>query len=99
MTVDHRWYSILDDLEAHLQYQAEALEAGQFELIAAFAVPPGLGSMPPNLGPRYALLSARSDELIGQVTERRDEIARRLATLPRPRPAARPVACYFDTSA
>ena len=89
MTVDHRWYSILDDLEAHLQYQAEALEAGQFELIAAFAVPPGLGSMPPNLGPRYALLSARSDELIGQVTERRDEIGAAAGDAPAPAPGRR----------
>jgi hypothetical protein len=99
VTVDHRWYSVLDDLDAHLRYQDEALAAGQFELIAAFPVPPGLGALPPNLGPRFAALSAHSDELIRHVTERRDEIARRLATLPRPRPAERPIPCYFDTSA
>jgi len=99
VTVDHRWYSVLDDLDAHLRYQAEAFDAGQFELIAAFEVPTGLGAMPANLGPRWALLSAASDELIRRVTERRDEIARRLATLPRRRPVERPIACYFDTSA
>ena len=99
MTADNRWYSILDDLDAHLQYQAAALEAGQSELIEAFAVPPGLGDLPANLGPRFALLSARSEELIREVTARRDEIGRRLADLPRRRPAGRPVACYLDTSA
>jgi len=99
VTADNRWYSVLDDLDAHLQYQAAALEADQAELIVPFTAPPGLGTMPPNLAPRLALLSARSDELIRQVAERRDEIGRRLAALPRPRPAERPIACYFDTSA
>ena len=103
MTVDHRWYSILDDLDAHLRYQAAAFEAGQPELIVAFPLPPGLGALPPNLEPRFACLRARSDELIRAVTARRDDIGRRLALFPRRRvaeqPAARPVACYFDTSA
>jgi len=96
---DNRWYSVLDDLDAHLLTQEEAFSVGQAELIVAFEVPPGLGALPPNLGPRFALLARRSDDLLHAVAARRDEIAQRLAALPRRRSAPRPTACYLDTSA
>jgi hypothetical protein len=99
MTGDNRWYSVLDDLDAHLLQQEEALELGQAELIVAFEVPPGLGPLPANLEPRFALLGRRSDDLLRAVATRRDAIARRLAALPRPRATPPPTACYLDTSA
>ena len=99
MTGDNRWYSVLDDLDAHLLRQEDALELGQAELIVAFEVPPGLGPLPPNLEPRFALLSRRSAALIREVATRRDAIAHRLAALPRHRATPRPVASYLDTSA
>ena len=64
---DNRWYSVLDDLDAHLLTQEEAFSVGQAELIVAFEVPPGLGALPPNLGPRFALLARRSDALLHAV--------------------------------
>jgi hypothetical protein len=98
MTGDNRWYSVLDDLDAHLLQQEEALELGQAALIVAFEVPPGLGPLPENLAPRFALLGRRSDDLLGEVATRRDAVARRLAALPRHRATPRPTACYLDTS-
>ncbi|MFI5042196.1 MAG: hypothetical protein ACHQNA_10185 [Acidimicrobiales bacterium] len=98
MTGDNRWYSVLDDLDAHLLRQEEALDAGRPDLIVAFDPPSGLGPLPPNLEPRWALLGRRSADLLEHTTTRRDAIARRLATLPRRRTAPRPSACYLDTS-
>ena len=99
MTADNRWYSVLDDFDAHLQQQVDALETGHAELIVAFEMPPGIGSLPPNLEPRLEVLRRRSAELERVVATRRDEIARRLALLPRPRATARPFPSYLDTSA
>ena len=100
MNADNRWYSVLDDLDAHLQSQEEALAVGQAELIVAFAVPPGLGPLPPNLEPRFTTLGRRSTDLINKVATRRDAIAHRIDVLPRRRPVPlRPSACYLDTSA
>jgi len=98
MTGDNRWYSVLDDLDAHLLRQEEALELGQAALIVAFEVPPGLGPLPPNLEPRFALLGRRSDALLREIATRRDALAQRLAALPRHRATPRPTACYLDTS-
>ena len=98
MSGDNRWYSVLDDLDAHLLVQEEAFSVGQAELIVAFEVPSGLGPLPANLQPRFALLGRRSDDLLREVATRRDAIAQRLAALPRHRAAPRPTACYLDTS-
>ena len=96
---DNRWYSVLDDLDAHLQYQESVLDAGRPDLIVAFVLPPGLGSVPPNLEPRLDIMRRRTASLEAAVATRRDEIGRRLAALPRRRSSGRPVASYVDTSA
>jgi hypothetical protein len=98
MRYDNRWYSVLDDLDSHLTWQERALDEGHGDLIVAFPMPPGLGPLPPNLEPRMHRLRLRCDELVREVTARRDAAATRLALLPRPRAAARPPACYIDTS-
>jgi hypothetical protein len=99
MRHDNRWYSVLDDLDSHVTWQERVLAEGHADLIVAFPVPPGLGALPPNLEPRMHQLRLRCDELVREVTARRDAAASRLATLPR-RPAGgfRPPACYIDTS-
>ncbi len=99
MSDDNRWYSVLDDLDAHLHLQEEALDGGRPDEIIAFVLPPGLGPVPPNLEPRLSLMRRRTAALEEAVATRRDQIGRRLAALPRPRPTARPVASYLDTSA
>jgi hypothetical protein len=98
MTSDNRWYSVLDDLDAHLNQQADALEAGRPDLIVAFTLPPGIGSVPPNLEPRLDILRRRSAELGAVVTPRRHEDARGLATSPPRRPSGCPWAWDLDTS-
>ncbi len=98
MKVDNRWYSVLDDLDSHLAWQEQAVDEGHAEMIVAFPMPAGLGALPPNLEPRMRQLRLRCDELVREVTARRDAAASRLASLPRPRPAARPLACYIDTT-
>ena len=98
MNADNRWYSVLDDIEAHLQAQEAAFEAGQAGRIVAFPLPNGLGAVPPNLVPRLTALRDRTDELMHRVEARKQEINRRLAALPPKRPATRPVACYIDAS-
>ena len=95
---DNRWYSVLDDLDLHLQQQEDALDAGRPDLIVAFALPPGLGEVPPNLEPRLDMMRRRTAALEAAVVTRRDEIGRRLAALPRRREQARPAACYLDTA-
>jgi hypothetical protein len=96
---DNRWYSVLDDLDAHLGQQELAFEAGHAELIEAFVLPASLGAVPPNLQPRLDSVRRRSAALEAAVVTRRDEIGRRLGSLPRRRAEVRPVASYFDTSA
>ncbi|HZQ87351.1 MAG TPA: hypothetical protein VFA83_21085 [Acidimicrobiales bacterium] len=99
MSADNRWYSVLDDLDSHLAWQEQALAEGHADLIVAFAMPPGLGPLPPNLEPRMHRLRLRADELVREVTARRDAAASHLASLPRPpRASARPPACYIDTT-
>jgi len=98
MSVDNRWYSVLDDLDSHLAWQEQAVDEGHADVIVAFPMPAGLGVMPPNLEPRMRQLRLRCDELVREVTARRDAAAARLATLPRPRGGSRPPACYIDTS-
>jgi hypothetical protein len=98
MRFDNRWYSVLDDLDSHLAWQERAVDEGHADQIVAFPVPPGLGALPPNLEPRMRRLRLRCDELVREVTARRDAAASHLSLLPRPRAAARPPACYIDTS-
>ena len=43
----------------HLAWQEQALAEGHADLIVAFAVPPGLGALPPNLEPRMRHLRLR----------------------------------------
>ena len=99
MRFDNRWYSVLDDLDSHIAWQENALDEGHADLIVAFPMPPGLGPLPPNLEPRMRRLRLRCDELVREVTARRDAAAARLSTFPRlPRAASRPPACYLDTT-
>jgi hypothetical protein len=98
MRFDNRWYSVLDDLDSHLAWQEQAIDEGHADQIVAFPMPPGLGALPPNLAPRMRRLRLRCDELVREVTARRDAAASHMSLLPRPRAAARPPACYIDTS-
>jgi hypothetical protein len=82
MTVDHRWYSVLDDLDAHLREQEDALDAGLPDLVVAFALPPGLGSVPPNLEYRLEIMRRRGARIESALSWPH-EIGRRLVTLPR----------------
>ncbi len=83
--IDNRWYSVLDDFEAHHDGQADAIAAGRADLVAAFPQPPGLGALPPNLQGRASRLHRRSLELEASVADHRDDISRRLAAIPRRR--------------
>jgi len=99
MKPDNRWYSVLDDLDNHITWQESALAEGHADQIVAFSLPAGLGPLPPNLEPRMHQLRLRCDELVREVTARRDAAAARLSTFPRlPRAASRPPACYLDTT-
>jgi hypothetical protein len=61
--VDNRWYSVLDDIHAHLELQEAALAGGHIGPTGPFPLPPGLGPLPPNLGPRLTALSERTEVL------------------------------------
>jgi hypothetical protein len=69
MTNDNRWYSVLDDIDAHLEQQERALDAGRPDLVIAFALPPGLGPLPPNLQPRLDTMRRRTEVLEAAIAE------------------------------
>jgi hypothetical protein len=68
---DNRWYSVLDDIDAHLEQQERTLAAGRPDLVAAFALPPGLGPVPPNLEPRLDTMRRRTEALEAAIAEAR----------------------------
>jgi hypothetical protein len=71
MTDDNRWYSVLDDIDAHLERQERALDTGRPDLVVAFALPPGLGPVPPNLEPRLDTMRRRTEALEAAIAEGR----------------------------
>jgi len=60
MTNDNRWYSVLDDIDTHLEQQERALDAGRPDLVVAFALPPGRGPLPPNRQRPLSLISGQA---------------------------------------
>jgi len=96
-----RWEAALDELAEHLAAQRRSLAAGHPEELTAYSPPPRMGPVPDHLRHRLELLRAESSAVEAEVARLRDELARRLAALPRRRgKGANPTtACYIDVSA
>jgi hypothetical protein len=96
---EDRWQSLLDDLADHLADQLKALREGRLTDIGAFPVPKDLGRVPDRHAERLADLRAQADLLTAEASVRRNELARRLASMPRRPRNQRRSACYFDSNA
>lgn len=95
------WLTTLKALECHLDGQAELIEDGRYDEVAAFASPVGLPTLPRALVTRASELLDRAQALTDQGAALREDTLRRLAE-PQPRRpafAGPPVPAYVDQRA
>ena len=93
------WLTTLEALECHLDVQAELIENGWYDQVAAFAPPADLPPLPRALMARACELLDRAQALTVQASALRDNTLKRLARPSRVAGARRPVAAYVDQRA
>jgi len=96
-----RWEAMLAELADHLAAQRRCLASGHPEEITTYTPPVGLGPLPDDLRHRFDELCAESLAMQEEVSRLRDELGRRLASLPRRRgrDTNSSPACFIDVSA
>ena len=90
------WLTTLEALDSHLDVQAELMQNGWYDEVAAFAPPADLPALPRALMIRASELLGRAQALTEQAAAMRDDTVKRLAQPPRPPFARRPVSAYVD---
>jgi hypothetical protein len=92
------WNTTLDAFDSHLDLQAELVERGRYDEIAAFAPPSDLPALPRVLAARAAELLIRAQALTERAGVIRDRTSRQLAQSQSRPPvfAQRPVPVYVD---
>ena len=98
MAAEVGWTATLDDFEAHLAAQRDALSAGRPQDVTPFRPPSPLGPLPEALEERATRLLAESRDLESLVADARHAIHTRLNAPPSSAGPARPprTASYLD---
>ncbi|HZU80812.1 MAG TPA: hypothetical protein VE991_12920 [Acidimicrobiales bacterium] len=91
------WAEVLDEIERQLEAHDRALAVGGGAEAPAYAVPNGLGDLPPALATRAEQLLARTNELADRVMDEQQAIIR--AVTAEPSVPRRGPAVYLDLRA